>query len=140
MEKQPASYKKLLKRAREIALLGSANSALAWDQETYMPPRALAYRAEQMAYLSGEAHRLFIAKKVGELIRDCEQQGFPDGSGEAANVREWRRHYDRATRLPPHGWWKKWSEPVRTPGRPGDRHGNNRNSESSVRTWTRSWR
>jgi len=30
----PASYKKLLRRAREIALASSASSALSWDQET----------------------------------------------------------------------------------------------------------
>lgn len=100
MPTQSAAYKKLLKRAREIALLSSASDALSWDQETYMPSRALRYRAEQLAYLSGEAHRLFTSKKVGQLISECEQQNFPAESDEAANVREWRRRYDRATKIP----------------------------------------
>ena len=94
------AYRKLLKRVREIALLDSANSILSWDEETYMPAKALAHRAEQMAWLSGHAHRLFTARKVGDWISECEQHGFAPGSDEAANVREWRRNYDRKTKIP----------------------------------------
>ncbi len=93
-------YKKLLKRAREIALVASASELLSWDLETYLPTKGVGYRAEQLAHLSGHTHRLFIAKKVGDWISACEQHGFPPGSDEAANVREWRRRYDRATKLP----------------------------------------
>jgi len=95
-----APYKKLLKRVREISYLASSATALTWDVETYMPPKGLAFRAEQLAYLGGEAHRMFTAKKVGQLITECEQQGFAPESDEAANVREWRRRYDRATKIP----------------------------------------
>ncbi len=95
-----APYRKLLKRACEIALVRSTSELLAWDQETYMPPKALGYRAEQLAHFGGQAHRLFTAKTVGQWIAQCEQQGFPADSDEAANLREWRRRYDRATRLP----------------------------------------
>src|SRR6266568_2119212 len=100
MNTESASYKKLLKRAREIALLSSTAEVLAWDQETYMPAKSLAYRAEQMAYLGGEAHRLFTSKKIGELISACESENYTPDSDEAANVREWRRRYDRATKVP----------------------------------------
>jgi carboxypeptidase Taq len=65
-----------------------------------MPPRALPFRAEQLAYLSSAAHRRFTAKKCGDLIAQCEQHGFAPDSDAAANVREWRRHYDRATKVP----------------------------------------
>ncbi|TAL05916.1 MAG: carboxypeptidase M32, partial [Verrucomicrobia bacterium] len=100
MSNEPAAYKKLLKRAREISFVGSTTAALSWDLETYMPPKALAFRAEQLAYLGGEAHRKFTAKKVGQLIAECEQHGFAPDSDEAGNVREWRRRYDRATKVP----------------------------------------
>lgn len=96
-----ASYTKLLKRTREIAFLSSSANALAWDQETFMPPKALPYRAEQLAWLGGQAHRRFTAGKVGDLITECEQAGFPPESDEAANIREWRRLYNRATKVPP---------------------------------------
>ncbi|HKI69060.1 MAG TPA: carboxypeptidase M32, partial [Verrucomicrobiae bacterium] len=94
------AYRKLLKRAREITLLDSTGSTLTWDEETYMPARALAHRAEQMAWLSGQAHRLFTATKVGDWISECEHHGFAPDSDEAANVREWRRSYDRKTKIP----------------------------------------
>lgn len=95
-----SSYRKLLKRAREISYLGSSAATLTWDLETYMPSKALAFRAEQLAYLGSEAHRMFTSKKVGALISDCEQHGFAPDTNEAANVREWRRRYDRATKVP----------------------------------------
>jgi len=93
------AYRKLLKCTQEIALLNSANSLLSWDEETYMPPKALDHRAAQMAYFSGRAHRLFTASKVGDWIAECEQHGFAPDSDEAANVREWRRSYDRKTKI-----------------------------------------
>ena len=65
-----------------------------------MPDQALAFRAEQMAHLSGLAHRQFTARKTGDLITACEQAGLPADSVEAANVREWRRQYDRKTKVP----------------------------------------
>ena len=97
----PAGYRKLLKRMREVSLLNTISGALEWDQNTYMPPGALAYRAEQLACLGGRSHRLFTTKTVGDLLSECEQHGFEPNSAEGSNVREWRRHYDRATKLPP---------------------------------------
>jgi carboxypeptidase Taq len=100
VEKMIKPYKKLLERCRQIALLSSAGELLNWDLETYLPSRGIDFRAEQLAHLGGETHRLFIAKKVGDWIAECEQHRFPAASDEAANVREWRRRYDRATKLP----------------------------------------
>ncbi|HEV2393308.1 MAG TPA: carboxypeptidase M32 [Verrucomicrobiae bacterium] len=100
METKFAPYRNLLKRSRQIAWVSSAAEALAWDIETYMPPKALDFRAEQMGHLSGHTHRLFTARKTGDWIAACEQNGFVADSPEAANVREWRRRYDRAAKLP----------------------------------------
>jgi carboxypeptidase Taq len=103
-----APYQSLCERAREIGLLESAAALLSWDQQTYMPPKALAHRAEQLGYFSGQAHRLFTAPQVGDWLRACEEEGFAEAAGGgdgqdetmAANVRQWRRKYDRDTRLP----------------------------------------
>jgi len=94
-------YRQLLKRTREISLLTSSVATLSWDLETYLPARAVAFRAEQLAYLGGTAHRKFTSRKIGELIAECEQAAFPPDSEAAANLREWRRSYDRATKIPP---------------------------------------
>lgn len=93
-------YPHLLERAREIALLSSAAGLLQWDQETGMPPRALPWRADQLAYFGGRTHRLWTALEVGNWLAECEAHGFPAGSAEATNVMGWRRSFDRATRLP----------------------------------------
>jgi carboxypeptidase Taq len=95
-----APYRKLLKRFHEIALLNSSAELLAWDQETYMPPAALSWRADQLAHFGGQAHRLATARSVGDWIAACEDHDFPKSSSEAVNVRNWRRDYERATRVP----------------------------------------
>jgi len=96
-----APYRKLLQRSRTRALLTSTASVLSWDLETGLPPKAVPFRAEQLAYLGREAHQLFTSKKVGEWLAACEQQGFAPESDEAANLREWRRGFDRATKISP---------------------------------------
>ena len=96
----PACYKKLLRRSRGIALAANTANVLTWDQDTYMPANSLAYRADQLAWLTGHAHRLFITRQVGQWISECEQLGFSPESPESGNVREWRRLYDRATKVP----------------------------------------
>jgi len=98
------AYESLQQRSREVAGFNSMASLLGWDQETYMPPKAGAYRAEQMGQVAGLSHRLATAPEVGDWIKSCEDH-LPSCADEeetavrAANVREWRRDYDRATRL-----------------------------------------
>ncbi len=92
-------YEKLRARAKEIALIDAATGLLNWDEETGMPRKALPFRAEQIAFLSGWSHRQFTAAEVGDWIKACEDHGFPALSDEDANVRGWRRSYDRATKL-----------------------------------------
>ena len=127
-------YRKLSKRARETTLLSSAVGLLWWDQRTYMPPKALSYRAGQAAHLSGLAHRQFIAKKVGDLISACEQHGFAAGSDEAANIREWRRLYDRATKVPApvYAIATQKSTPGMTMARPGRVNPDDRDQRTSA--------
>ena len=93
-------YGKLLERMREVAWVDGASSLLSWDQETFMPAKGLAFRAEQLAHLGGLTHRLFTAPEVGDWIKASEDHGYAAGSKEAANLREWRRTYDRQTRVP----------------------------------------
>ena len=96
------AYRALCERAREISLLQSTGALLSWDQQTYMPPKAMEFRAQQIAHFGGQAHRLFTAPEVGGWIAVCEDAGLATGPDPeaAANVRGWRRHHDRATKLP----------------------------------------
>ncbi|HEX2079802.1 MAG TPA: carboxypeptidase M32 [Longimicrobium sp.] len=94
-------YARLLAELREIAVLRSINSTLGWDQEVMMPPAAATLRGEQAAILSTLMHERRTSPALGELIARCEGDAelMADPLA-AANLREVRHDYERATRLP----------------------------------------
>ncbi len=96
------AYQELLARARELALIGSVNGVLGWDQEVNMPRKGAAWRAEQSAYLAGLAHRKATTPEINDLLSAIEESDLVSDplSDVAVNAREWRREYDRATKLP----------------------------------------
>lgn len=97
----PDAYAELLRLLREAAVLASARSLLAWDQETNLPPKGAALRAEQTAALSALVHEQRTAARVGELLAACEADpALAADMDAAANLREIRRDYERVTRLP----------------------------------------
>lgn len=93
-------YASLCDLARQRALIGSTASVLGWDQETYLPPAAVAWRARQLAWLSARAHEMATSDEwIATLDRASEQNEGSDPIRDA-NLREFRFHTDRATRLP----------------------------------------
>jgi carboxypeptidase Taq len=95
-----SAYENLSRRFHEVALLTSSAGVLSWDQETNMPPDAAAFRAEQMAFLEGQAHRLATGTEIGDWLAECEQTGADSNSLADTNLRGWRRDYDLAVKLP----------------------------------------
>ncbi len=95
------AYSLLVERAQETALLHSCTSLLGWDQETGLPPRGAPHRAAQLGHLSTLAHERWTAPEVGGWIDRCSDAAG-DGFNEiqAANIREWKRSYTRAAKLP----------------------------------------
>ncbi len=100
--REQAAYDELLRRAREEALLDSSAALLGWDEETYMPSGAAGHRAAQLALLAGLSHARAVDPRVGELLAEVEGSDLVADplAPPAVNVREWRRVYDRAIRLP----------------------------------------
>jgi carboxypeptidase Taq len=96
------AYCELIRRAKEVTLLGSCSSLLHWDHQTYMPAKGSAHRAEQLALLAGLIHQQTIAPEIEELLAAVEGSDVVRGldSLAAVNVRELRRTYDRARKLP----------------------------------------
>ncbi len=95
------AHTELLRLLRETAALRSAVNLLGWDQETMMPPRAVGARAEAMALASRLAHEQATDPRLGDLLADCETNSDLMGDATtAANLREIRRDYDRACKLP----------------------------------------
>ncbi|HEX7550170.1 MAG TPA: carboxypeptidase M32 [Candidatus Methylomirabilis sp.] len=96
------AYDGLIRRVKAVSLLGSCGAVLQWDHQTYMPPKGGAHRAEQLALLAGLCHEQFTAPEIGDLLSLAETGELARASGSAAavNLREIRRAYDRATRIP----------------------------------------
>jgi carboxypeptidase Taq len=97
------AYAELIQRSKQLGVLNSCAAALGWDQQTYMPMKGAHLRGEQMALLAALAHKKLTDPRIGELLATAEASDImavPD-LPEAANVREIRRAYDRATKLPP---------------------------------------
>ncbi|REJ89481.1 MAG: carboxypeptidase M32 [Planctomycetota bacterium] len=95
-------YNQLVARLRETALLGSCGHLLGWDEQTNLPKRGAGHRAEQVALLSGLVHEKSTAPELGDMLSDLRNPEDIGGeeSPQAAVVREARRQYDRAVKLP----------------------------------------
>ncbi|MGL4550088.1 MAG: carboxypeptidase M32 [Gemmataceae bacterium] len=91
-------YDELITRTREAAVLASCGSLLSWDESTYMPRRGGANRGEQMALLARLGHEMASSPRVGELLAGLG--GAALGEVQSANVREIRRAYERAVKVP----------------------------------------
>jgi carboxypeptidase Taq len=97
------AYSELVRRMKEIGVLGNTAGVLGWDQEVYMPGANSAYRAEQLSLLAGMCHQKFTDPEMGKLMAQAESSKGLTGdalSDSAVNLREWRRSYDRSTKLP----------------------------------------
>jgi carboxypeptidase Taq len=96
------AYSEMIRRTREAAVLGSCASLLHWDESTYMPRQGSAFRGEQMGLLARLGHEMTTAPVIGELLAQIETSDLvrDPQSDAAANVREIRRNYDRAVKVP----------------------------------------
>ena len=96
------AYEALIEDLREIALLKSVNSVLNWDEQTYMPAQGAEHRAGQASLIARLAHERFTAPRLGDWLAEVEGSPLVSDpeSDPAVNVRETRRDYDRAGKLP----------------------------------------
>jgi carboxypeptidase Taq len=102
MSKPQDTYTSLTCELREIGLLGSVGSLLGWDERTQMPPTGAEHRAAQSSLLARMVHERFTSPTIGDWLAQLEGSDVvSDAESDAAvNVRETRRSYDRARKLP----------------------------------------
>src|SRR6185369_10180872 len=95
---ETTTYDSLVALYRDKCLLDSAAGVLGWDERTYLPPKGSAFRADQMALLAKLSHEKLTSPKIGDLLGQLETTSLSDD--QKVNVREIRRVYDRAVKMP----------------------------------------
>ena len=96
-------YEELIAYTRETYLLAATGELLQWDQETMLPPGGIAHRSRQLGQIAGLVHERATMPRLGELIAvsEANRELITDpASDSAVNLRELRREYDRATKIP----------------------------------------
>ncbi|WP_309399698.1 carboxypeptidase M32 [Cerasicoccus maritimus] len=92
------TYAKLTAALKNTALLDATSGILGWDEQVNLPPGAAELRAQQNAALAEVIHREFTRPEIAQWLTELEGAELdPDA---ACVVRETRREYDRAAKLP----------------------------------------
>lgn len=92
-------YGQYKEQMQKIADIRYAAAVLQWDQETYMPAKSIGHRARQIATLSETAHKLFTAKKTGQLLDTLAGRGdLPEE--QQKNIELSQYDYNKLTKLP----------------------------------------
>ncbi|HEX3146912.1 MAG TPA: carboxypeptidase M32 [Gemmataceae bacterium] len=97
-----SAYAELIRRSKEAAVLSSCGAVLGWDERTYMPHNGSTFRGDQMALVARLTHEMTTHPHVGECLATIESSSLVQDADAptAINVRELRRAYDRAVKLP----------------------------------------
>ncbi|MFQ6126071.1 MAG: carboxypeptidase M32 [Candidatus Heimdallarchaeota archaeon] len=95
-------YQKLLKKFREVMLIDSVSGILHWDLETYIPPRGVKQRSEQLALLRQLRHRLITSRKLSELLNQAEKYSIEESLDvtQKRNIYLIRKEQEEETKLP----------------------------------------
>lgn len=96
------SYQDFIKEVKALNTLSCISGLLQWDQQTQMPKKCLEQRAQQSELLSGLVHQRFTSPKLGEMLAALTEAKNWGALSEVeqVNVREVKRAYDRAVKLP----------------------------------------
>lgn len=92
-----SAFDNLSKLLTEKYLYSTTASTIGWDQETFMPAKGVAHRADQLALLSGKVHELGTNDPFRAALEAAEAEALPEQS---ENLRELRHQFDRATKIP----------------------------------------
>jgi carboxypeptidase Taq len=97
-----AAYRWLVEHSVEIAYLQSMGHVLGWDQRTHIPPKGHPHRHNQFAMLAKWIHIRATDPRIGEALARVEASDLVSDRSAApgVNVREWRRDYDLAIKIP----------------------------------------
>lgn len=87
------NYSKYRALMSKIADIQYASAVLNWDQETYMPPKGAAFRAQQLSTLAGIGHELAVSEELGNLLNDLSRD-VSLSEKEKRNIRQSLKNYN----------------------------------------------
>ena len=93
-------YREFIGYVNELQAIRGVEALLDWDQETNMPKGAATDRATQLATIAGIAHEKLTSDTLNNMLSDLEREGCGDNFAAETNIREIRRDFDRAVKLP----------------------------------------
>jgi carboxypeptidase Taq len=67
------SYEELLKRTKETLQFQTGLGIIRWDLQTFMPPKGMKQRSEQLALMSKLLHRMATSEHVQQLVSKLEK-------------------------------------------------------------------
>jgi carboxypeptidase Taq len=94
----PPAYPRLVAKLKRAHLVGTVSDLLGWDEQVNLPPDSGDQRAAQHSVMAELGHAAATDPEIGRLLTELETG--PLAADEQVVVREARREYDRATKLP----------------------------------------
>jgi carboxypeptidase Taq len=94
----PEAYTALLDEIKRYNAVESATEMLSWDQQVMMPEGGTPARSTQLSTLSSISHELLVDEDIGRYLEELDDASLT--SEQQAVVREVRREYVRAARVP----------------------------------------
>src|SRR5688572_21949401 len=95
-----AAVFELVRLIQKAHLLSTVGDLLSWDEQVNLPPDAAEQRAAQHAALAETQHVAASNPRIGELLNFLEARDVDLDEDNRAIVKNARRDYDRATKLP----------------------------------------
>src|SRR5450631_4063706 len=96
----PAAYLDLTAALKRAHALGTVGELLGWDEQVFLPPGAAEQRAGQQSAVAEAQHAAASDPRIGGWLATLEAGAAGLSDDQCTVVRQARKDYDRATKLP----------------------------------------
>jgi len=94
------AYAELTGWIKRVHALGTVGELLGWDEQVYLPPGAAEQRAGQQSAVAEAQHAAASDPRIGDWLATLEAGAAGLSADQRTVVRQARKDYDRATKLP----------------------------------------
>ena len=94
------TYERLLKKTKEMIQFQTGLGIIRWDLQTYMPPKGMKQRSEQLALMSKLLHRMVTDEEVQKIVSKLEKESDNLSPVQKREVELTRRMLDHRVNIP----------------------------------------